>query len=88
VTDRDNQRIEVFDANGKYLTEWKGTGGVSGMVLTRDSHIVTGAVLRDLTGKVIGRVPEAQAAHGVAVDASGNVYLAQLSGIVQKYVKQ
>jgi DNA-binding beta-propeller fold protein YncE len=88
VTDRDNQRIEVFDANGKYLTEWKGTGGVSGMVLTRDSHIVTGAVLRDLTGKVIGRFPEAQAAHGVAVDASGNVYLAQLSGIVQKYVKQ
>ena len=23
VTDCGNQRIEVFDANGKYLTEWK-----------------------------------------------------------------
>ena len=26
VTDRDNQRIEVFDANGKFLTQWTGTG--------------------------------------------------------------
>ena len=88
VTDRENQRIEVFDASGKYLTEWKETGGVSGMVITKDGNIVTGPVLRDLTGKAIGRFPEAQAAHGAAVDAAGNVYLAQLSGIVQKYVKQ
>lgn len=88
VTDRDNQRIEVFDANGKYLTEWKETGGVSGMVLTKDGNIVAGAVLRDLTGKAIGRFPDAQAAHGAAVDSAANVYLAQLSGIVQKYVKQ
>jgi DNA-binding beta-propeller fold protein YncE len=88
VTDRDNQRIEVFDANGKYLTEWKETGGVSGMVLTNDGNIVTGMVLRDLNGKVIGRFPDAQAAHGAAVDKAGSVYLAQLSGIVQKYVKQ
>jgi DNA-binding beta-propeller fold protein YncE len=88
VTDRDNQRIEVFDANGKFLTEWKETGGVSGLALTRDGRIVTGAVLRDMNGTVIGRFPDAMAAHGAAVDAAGNVYLAQLSGIVQKYVKQ
>jgi DNA-binding beta-propeller fold protein YncE len=88
VTDRDNQRIEVFDANGKYLTEWKETGGVSGMVITNDGNIVTGTVLRDLNGNVIGRFADAQAAHGAAVDKAGNVYLAQLSGIVQKYVKQ
>jgi DNA-binding beta-propeller fold protein YncE len=88
VTDRDNQRIEVFDANGTYLTEWKDTGGVSGMVITKEGTIVAGAVLRDLNGKAIGRFPDAQAAHGAAVDDAGSVYLAQLSGIVQKYVKQ
>jgi DNA-binding beta-propeller fold protein YncE len=88
VTDRENQRIEVFDADGKFLTEWKNTGGVSGLAMTRDGRIVTGAVMRDLNGTVIGRLPDAMAAHGVAVDATGNIYLAQLSGIVQKFVKQ
>src|SRR5437867_117916 len=31
VTDRDNQRIEVFDANGTFLNQWTDTGGVSGL---------------------------------------------------------
>jgi len=88
VTDRDNQRIQVFDSNGKFLTEWKNTGGVSGLAITKDGRIVTGAVLRDLNGSVVGRFPEAGAAHGVAVDSAGNIYLAQLTGIVQKFVKQ
>jgi DNA-binding beta-propeller fold protein YncE len=88
VTDRDNQRIEVFDSSGKFLTEWKNTGGVSGLALMKDGKIVTGGVVRDLTGKLLGRLPEAQAAHGAAVDAAGNIYLAQLSGIVQKFVPQ
>lgn len=88
VTDRDNQRIQVFDAAGKFITEWKGTGGVSGLALTRDGHIVTGNVVRDLTGTVVAKLGDAAPAHGVAVDASGNIYLAQLSGIVQKFVRK
>ena len=39
VTDRDNQRIQVFDANGKFLSEWTGTGGVSGLAMTGDGRI-------------------------------------------------
>jgi len=88
VTDRDNQRIEVFDGNGKYLTEWKNTGGVSGMAITKDGHIWAGSTLRDLNGKAIGNLAGGGAAHGVAVADNGDVYLAQLSGVVQKYVKQ
>jgi DNA-binding beta-propeller fold protein YncE len=88
VTDRDNQRIQIFDANGKYLTEWKKTGGISGLAMTRDGRIITGGVVRDLNGNVVAKLPEAQSAHGAAIDAAGNIYLAQLSGIVQKYVKQ
>ena len=88
VTDRDNQRIQIFDANGKFLSEWTGTGGVSGMVMTGDGRIVTGAVVRDLKGNVVTKLPEAGAAHGAAVDAAGNIYLAQLTGVVQKFVKQ
>jgi hypothetical protein len=56
--------------------------------MTKDQHIWTGSVLRDLDGKALGRLPEAMGAHGVAVSGSGDVYLAQLTGVVQKFVKQ
>ena len=88
VTDRDNQRIEVFDPNGKFLTEWKTTAGVSALAITKDQRIWAGPVLRGLDGSVLGSLPDASGAHGAAVDAAGNVYLAQLTGIVQKFVKQ
>ena len=88
VTDRDNQRIQIFDANGKFLSEWTGTGGVSGLAMTNDGRMITGAVVRDLKGNVVVKLPDAGAAHGAAMDAAGNIYLAQLTGIVQKYVKQ
>jgi DNA-binding beta-propeller fold protein YncE len=88
VTDRDNQRIQVFDANGKFLSEWKGTGEVSGLAVMKDGNIVTGSVIRDSNGSVIAKLPGAAGAHGVAVDAAGSIYLAQLTGVVQKFVKQ
>jgi streptogramin lyase len=90
VTDRDNQRIEVFDSTGKFLTEWTGTGGVSGLAITRDQRIWAGGTLRDLDGKALGTLPGpgTAGAHGVAVTESGEVYLAQLSGVVQKFVKK
>jgi DNA-binding beta-propeller fold protein YncE len=88
VTDRDNQRIQIFDASGKFLNEWTGTGGVSGLAMTRDGRIVTGAVVRDLKGNVVVKLPDAAPAHGAAVDAAGNIYLAQLTGVVQKFVRQ
>jgi DNA-binding beta-propeller fold protein YncE len=87
VTDRDNQRIEVFDADGEFLTQWTGTGGVSGLAMTKDQRIWTGGILRDLEGKVLGRMRETTGGHGVAVTESGDVYIAQLTGVVQKFVK-
>ncbi|HXI29340.1 MAG TPA: peptidyl-alpha-hydroxyglycine alpha-amidating lyase family protein [Vicinamibacterales bacterium] len=88
VTDRDNQRVEVFDGNGAFLSQWTGTGGVSGLALTRDQRIWTGGVLRELDGTIVGALPGNPGGHGVAVTDSGDVYLAQLSGVVQKFVRQ
>jgi DNA-binding beta-propeller fold protein YncE len=90
VTDRDNERVEVFDAHGKYLTEWDHIGGVSSLVITKEQRIWTGGVLRDLDGKVIGRLPGQGStdSHGAAVAANGDVYLGLLSGTVHKFVKQ
>jgi DNA-binding beta-propeller fold protein YncE len=89
VTDRDNQRVEVFDSNGKFLTQWTDTGGISGLFLTKDQRIWTGGVLRTLDGKAVGRLagPGTAGAHGVTATDAGDVYLAQLSGVVQKFVK-
>ena len=87
VTDRDNQRVQVFDSSGKYLSQWATDGGVSTLFLTKDQGIWVGGVLRDLDGKVLGRLPET-GGHGTTVTESGDVYLAQLSGIVQKFVKR
>jgi hypothetical protein len=58
------------------------------LAITKDGYIWTGGVLRDLKGNVVGKLPEASGAHGAAVDDAGNVYLAQLTGVVQKFVKQ
>src|SRR3984893_19306849 len=90
VTDRENRRIEVFDANGKFLAQWPTIEGVSGLAMTKDQRIWAGGVLLNLEGQVVGRLPNGSAAsgHGIAVSGSGDVYLAQLSGKVQKFVKQ
>ena len=87
VTDRDNQRIQVFDGNGTFVTQWTGTGGVSGLAITKDQRIWTGGILRELDGTIVGKL-SVTGAHGVGVAESGDVYLAQLSGIVQKFVKK
>jgi hypothetical protein len=62
------------------------------MAITKDQRIWTGAVLRDLEGKVIGRLPGAAGPHGMAVSDAGDVYIALLSPqdgrFLQKFVKQ
>jgi DNA-binding beta-propeller fold protein YncE len=88
VTDRDNQRIQVFDAGGKFLDQWEKTGGVSTLFMTADQHIWAGGVLRNLQGEVVARLPGGGGGHGTTVTASGDVYLAQLSGRVQKFVRE
>jgi DNA-binding beta-propeller fold protein YncE len=88
VSDRDNGRIEVFDAIGKFLDEWAGTGGYSAIDVTKDQQIWTGVVLRDLNGKPIGKLPGGGGHGGIAITASGDIYIGQLSGKVDKYAKQ
>lgn len=90
VSDRETHRIEVFDPNGRFITEWPVFEAVSGVVMTKDQHLWAGGVLLNLKGEVLGRLPNATAAgcHAVAVTDSGDVYLAQLSGKVQKFVRR
>jgi len=89
VTDRDNRRLEVFDSNGKFLKEWPDIGGVSALRMTKDQHIWTGGILRDLEGKVLGSLKgDVGGTHGVAVSEAGDVYVGQLTGVAQKFVRR
>jgi len=90
VSDRDNQRVEIFDSQGKYLRQWEHVGGVSSLIMTQDQHIWLGGVLRDLDGKVIEALPgeTSSGSHGGAIAPNGDVYLGLLSGTVRKFVRQ
>src|SRR5581483_2679413 len=68
VTDRDNRRIEVFDASGKFLRQWATATGVSGLCLTKEQRLWAGSTLYDLDGKAVSRLPGGDpGAHGIAV---------------------
>lgn len=86
VTDRDNRRIQVFDANGAFLAQWPGVGPVSALFITRDQKIWTGGVLRDFDGAVVTSLTLETGGHGVTVSRSGGVFQAQLTGQVQKFI--
>jgi hypothetical protein len=99
VSDRENRRIEVFDSNGKFLTQWPNVGGFSGLAITKDQHIWAAGgsqvLLFNLDGQVLGslappgKLPgQVDAAHGVAVTDSGEIYVAELNWRIQKFVKQ
>jgi hypothetical protein len=39
VGDRENNRIQIFDQDGAYITEWRQFGRPSGIFITRDDTI-------------------------------------------------
>ncbi len=88
VSDRDNQRIQVFASDGTFLTEWVDIGTVSTLFMTDDQLIWAGGVLRNLDGAEVARLPGGGGGHGTTVGPSGNVYVAQLGGRVQKFVRR
>ena len=102
VADRNNQRIQVFDADGTYLRESKHPGTPCGLFISPDQHIWmahghAGQVIKlDLNGKVLGvtgkqgkALGQFGEAHYIALSAKGDIYVADtLNWRVQKFVQQ
>ena len=102
VGDRENRRIQVFDADGKFLHEWKHIGSPWGIELTPDQEIFVAdgyanrVVKLDIEGQVQGAfgAPGKLAgqfayAHHLAVGPGGEVYVAEiLNWRVQKFVRR
>jgi DNA-binding beta-propeller fold protein YncE len=101
VADRENQRIQVFDDEGKYIREMKYAGLPCGFQFgDKDIFMVNGfagQILRlNLDGSVLavmgkpGKGPaEFGEAHYIAVSPKGELFVADtVNGSVQKFVKK
>lgn len=83
VADRGNKRIQLFDMDGKYLTEWK-VGSISGLAILPGNKVVGTTknkllVMDGNAGAIVDEI-EGTDAEGVAVDKDGNIYTAEVLG--------
>lgn len=112
VADRGNVRIQIFDTNDQFVTEWKQFGRLSGIYIDANDMLYTAdsessatsnpgwrrgiRIGSAVTGHVLYFIPDPQqnpggtsAAEGVAADAAGNVYGAEVGPRqLVKYVPQ
>lgn len=100
AADRRNNRIQVFDRNGKFLDQWNNVGSPTRLVITKDQVLwMTEANYNrvakfDLNGKLLtywgvtGDAPGAfDNAHNFDVDEGGNLFVADAwNNRVQKFV--
>lgn len=103
VADRANERIQVFDPDGKYLTQWNGMGAPWGLYYAakesaiymcdgKHNRIVKLNMEGQLTGVLSawGKAPgKVDFAHSIAVDPlDGSIYVAEIKNWrVQKWTK-
>jgi sugar lactone lactonase YvrE len=103
VTDRENERIQIFDQDGKYIREVKYAGLPCSLDIGKQNIYMvngfTGQLLKlDLDGKVLAAVGKPGAAgtwgefgeaHFIAVSPKGEIYIADsVNRAVQKFVKK
>jgi streptogramin lyase len=104
IADRNNARIQVFDADGNYIRESQHKGTPCGLFMGADQHIWlahghTGQIMKlDLNGNVVGAMANAGTgkipgkygeAHYIAVSPRDEVFVADtLNWRVQKYVRK
>ena len=114
VADRGNNRIQIFDQEGKFLEEWKQFSRPSGIYIDKNDVLYVGdSESNDKTnpgwkrgirvgsardGKVTAFIPDPEpdpekvvtsGSEGVAADARGNVYGAEVGPrALKKYVKK
>ncbi len=98
VGDRENDRVQVFDPDGRFLAQWTETGAPYGLFLAGDRLFVADGRANWVRvlgpdGRAVGRFGEAgtatgrfQLPHMLAIDSRGDVYVAEVGNRrVQKF---
>ncbi len=93
VGDRENDRVQVFDPQGKYLAQWTEGGAPYGLFLTADRRLFVAdgradrVTVLDRNGKArqhwgsTGAGPgQFDMPHAVCIDSQGDVYVAEIDG--------
>jgi len=93
VADRVNGRIQIFNQDGKYLTEYHAFNHPSGLFIDKNDRLYAvdynsegqkGIYIGSAaTGKLEAFVPDAEAGEGVAVAPDGTIYEATPGGITR-----
>jgi DNA-binding beta-propeller fold protein YncE len=100
VGDRENNRVQVFDGDGRFLAQWKDSGAPFGLFLTPKGQMLLAdgranwVRVLDLDGKALGRWGEKgkgpgqlDLPHALCADAQGAVYVAEITNRrVQKFI--
>ncbi|MGA2592769.1 MAG: peptidyl-alpha-hydroxyglycine alpha-amidating lyase family protein [Bryobacteraceae bacterium] len=102
VADRNNQRVQIFDGNGKFLGKWTDVGAPWGLdYVARENAIYMCDGLNDrvaklnLQGQIVGVLGSHGKApgrldfpHQIAVDSTGAIYVAEIKNWrVQKFAR-
>ena len=102
VGDRENNRVQVFDADGAFLHQFPETGGPYGLFLPKDNDLLIASGRSNLAKRadVKGKLAYSWGAkgdgpgqflmpHGITGDSLGNVYVAEGDGHrVQKFRRE
>jgi DNA-binding beta-propeller fold protein YncE len=102
VADRENSRIQVFSASGKFLEQWNDFCKPSDIVI-KDGIVYVGELMgrvsiSDLNGKILARVGEGAGrgspvlpnAHSICLDSRGDIYVGEVAPgpRIEKFVRK
>ncbi|MGB2808034.1 MAG: peptidyl-alpha-hydroxyglycine alpha-amidating lyase family protein [Sedimentisphaerales bacterium] len=94
IADRENERVQIFDANGNFLDVWKHLGKPFGLYIDDETKVYitdgqsNNVYVVDEKGKVISKFGktgdgpgEFKMAHSITVDNKGNIYVTEGDGM-------
>ncbi len=103
VLDRENRRMQIFDAEGKYMGEWPDLDGPNDLYIDSDDKVYMAEgnyriSVFDLDGELLARWGEqgeapgqfANGPHGLWLDSQGDLYVAEvpfLDNRLQKFTQ-